>query len=94
LYLDWPEAPHEEGVFSIGVKYLDGKLEQNTFLDFKLSISKQNTDGEFSDVFRNFESKDGRVFVARRRQSLPIGPISKEKTFQCLFLYVQGIHMF
>ena len=72
-----------EMVMSINVKYVDGKLEQNTFLDFKLSISKQNTDGEFSDVFRNVDG---------RSQSPLIGPISKDKFVNYHFPYVHRIH--
>ena len=51
-----------ESQIIVAITYGDGRLEKNTFLDFKLSLSKQNVNGEFTDVFRNFEaSKDGRL---------------------------------
>ena len=74
--------------------YIEGRFEEDIFLDFKLSLSKQDKKGDFSDVFRNFEaSRDGIVIdKSRRRQSFPIGPISQDKAIYCHFPYVQSVH--
>ena len=84
--------------FFVGFKYRNGilNLEKNLKLDFKLSLSKQNIDGEFTYVFRNYEaSKVGCIYDPHDKSNYsPFWKqsISKDKMMYCRFPYIDGTH--
>ena len=79
--------------FVTGFKYADGRLEQDAFLDFQISLDKRNMFGEIQNVFRRLiASRDGRTFTDGRFQSFPIWPLSKGKLMHCWFPFFQRTH--
>ena len=78
------------------------RFEKNFYLDFKLSLSKQNVNGEFIDVFRNFEaSKDGRIvtfddesgeFQFDESGRFHCQPSTKNKQRLCVFPFIKRVH--
>ena len=74
------------------------RFEKNFYLDFKLSLSKQNVNGEFTDVFRNFEaSKDGRIVTfddeSGEFQFDESGRFHcQPSTLGCVFPFIERVH--
>jgi len=74
------------------------RFEKNFYLDFKLSLSKQNVNGEFIDVFRNFEaSKDGRLVTfddesGEFQFDETFQPSTKNKQRACVFPFIERVH--